>query len=109
MTKRKRKGSDMARSSYDDTGALRTLSMEERRAIRAERMRRHRERVRQGIHLLRKRTTAESAQLKRQIMEVLRKDHPQSIRHVYYHMTNPRLPEPVEKTDQDMSKFKLAW
>ena len=40
------------------------------------------------------------AQLDRQILEVLTADHPQSVRHVYYRMTDPRLPEPVEKTDK---------
>lgn len=38
-------------------------------------------------------------QLDRQIIEVLQADHPQSVRHVFYRMTNPRLPEPVEKSD----------
>lgn len=37
--------------------------------------------------------------LDQQIIDVLREDHPQSIRHVYYRMTNPRLAEPVPKTD----------
>lgn len=35
-----------------------------------------------------------------QIIEVLRKDHPQSVRHVFYRMTDPRLQEPVEKSDR---------
>ena len=35
-----------------------------------------------------------------QIIEVLRADHPQSVRHVFYRMTDPRLPEPVEKSDR---------
>lgn len=47
----------------------------------------------------RKRTRAQTAQLEQQIMEVLEADHPQSIRHVFYHMTNPRLPEPVDKSE----------
>lgn len=34
------------------------------------------------------------------IVEVLRADHPQSVRHVFYRMTDPRLPEPVEKSDR---------
>jgi hypothetical protein len=38
--------------------------------------------------------------LDRQILDVLREDHPQSIRHVYYRMTDPRLAEPVPKTDK---------
>lgn len=35
-----------------------------------------------------------------QIIEVLREDHPQSVRHVFYRMTDPRLQEPVEKSDR---------
>lgn len=47
-----------------------------------------------------RRSKARIAQLDRQIIEVLAEDHPQSIRHVFYRMTNPRLPEPVEKSDK---------
>lgn len=47
-----------------------------------------------------RRTHARLDQLDRQIIEVLTDDHPQSVRHVYYQMTNPRLPEPVAKTDR---------
>jgi hypothetical protein len=47
----------------------------------------------------RRRTKAEVAQLERQILAVLEEDHPQSVRHVFYRMTNPRLEEPVPKTD----------
>ena len=46
-----------------------------------------------------RRTAAQVEQLEAQIYEVLIEDRPQSIRHIYYRMTNPRLPEPVEKTD----------
>lgn len=35
-----------------------------------------------------------------QIIAVLREDHPQSVRHVFYRMTDPRLAEPVEKSDR---------
>jgi len=48
----------------------------------------------------RERRTKERMQLlDAQIIDVLREDHPQSIRHVYYRMTNPRLAEPAPKTD----------
>lgn len=47
-----------------------------------------------------RRTAAEIDQLDRQIIEVLEEDHPQSVRHVFYRMTNPRLAEPVEKSDR---------
>ncbi len=35
-----------------------------------------------------------------QIVAVLREDHPQSVRHVFYRMTDPRLAEFVEKSDR---------
>jgi len=47
-----------------------------------------------------RRTAAQVAQLDKQIIDVLRQDHPQSVRHVFYRMTDPRLPEPVEKSDR---------
>lgn len=45
-----------------------------------------------------RRTDAQTAQLDEQIIAVLKEDHPQSVRHVFYRMTDPRLPEPVEKS-----------
>ena len=47
-----------------------------------------------------RRTRVEVEQLDRQIFEALERDHPQSVRHVFYLMTDPRLPEPVEKSDK---------
>lgn len=47
-----------------------------------------------------RRTKAQVDQLDAQIMDVLTEDHPQSVRHVFYRMTNPRLPEPVKKSDR---------
>jgi len=47
-----------------------------------------------------RRSKLEIEQLDAQIIDVLREDHPQSVRHVFYRMTNPRLREPVEKTDR---------
>jgi hypothetical protein len=47
-----------------------------------------------------RRTNARIDQLDEQIFGVLREDHPQSVRHIFYRMTNPRLPEPVEKSDR---------
>jgi hypothetical protein len=47
----------------------------------------------------RRRTIAELEQLDAQILEVLELDNPQSVRHVYYRMTDPRLAVPVEKTE----------
>jgi hypothetical protein len=47
-----------------------------------------------------RRTNDQIAQLQDQIYEVLSADQPQSVRHVFYRMTDPRLPEPVEKSDK---------
>jgi hypothetical protein len=47
-----------------------------------------------------RRTSARIEQLDSQILAVLREDHPQSVRHCFYRMTDPRLPEPVEKTER---------
>ncbi len=47
-----------------------------------------------------RRTKAQVEQLDRQILAVLAEDHPQSVRHVFYRMTDPRLAEPVEKSDR---------
>jgi hypothetical protein len=49
---------------------------------------------------LQRRTRSQVEQLDRQIIEVLTEDHPQSVRHVFYRMTNPRLAEPVDKSDR---------
>jgi len=46
-----------------------------------------------------RRTNTQLDQLDKQIIEVLSEDHPQSVRHVFYRMTDPRLPESVEKSD----------
>lgn len=42
---------------------------------------------------------SEVEQLERQIYQVLSEDHPQSVRHVFYRMTDPRLPVTVDKTE----------
>jgi hypothetical protein len=47
-----------------------------------------------------RRTKAQIEQLDGQILAVLMEDHPQSVRHVFYRMKDPRLPEPVEKSDR---------
>ncbi len=47
-----------------------------------------------------RRTREQVDQLDQQILDVLAEDHPQSVRHVFYRMTDPRLPEPVEKSDR---------
>jgi len=48
----------------------------------------------------RRRNQAQIEQLDRQIVAVLAADHPQSVRHAFYRMTDPTLPEPVEKSDR---------
>jgi hypothetical protein len=47
-----------------------------------------------------RRTKAQVEQLDEQIIDVLVEDNPQSVRHVFYRMTDPRLSEPVEKSDR---------
>ena len=47
-----------------------------------------------------RRTRAEIDQLDRQIIEALEQVGQQSVRHIFYLMTNPRLPEPVEKSER---------
>jgi hypothetical protein len=46
-----------------------------------------------------RRSQEQCEQLNSQIIAVLNEDHPQSVRHVFYRMTDPRLAEPVEKTE----------
>ena len=46
-----------------------------------------------------RRTREQVEQLEREVMDVLALDHPQSVRHVFYRLTDPRLPEPVAKTE----------
>jgi hypothetical protein len=45
------------------------------------------------------RTKAELEQLDKQMLQILVADHPQSVRHMFYRMTDPTLPEYVPKTD----------
>lgn len=52
-----------------------------------------------GLIKRRRRTKAEIGELRYQIHNALWMDHPQSVRHVFYCMTDPRLAEPVEKTE----------
>ena len=54
----------------------------------------------------RRRTADQVRRLHDQIISVLAEDHPQSVRHVFYRMTNPRLPEPVDKTDQGYNQVQ---
>ena len=49
---------------------------------------------------------ADLAQLDRQIVDALDKSRPQSVRHVFYLMTNPRLPRPVDKTEQGYKRVQ---
>ena len=54
-----------------------------------------------------RRTGEETAQLEAQIYAVLATDHPQSVRHVFYRMTDPRLPVFVEKSDHGYKQVQL--
>ena len=49
-------------------------------------------------------TKAQLEQLDVQIIDVLERDHPQSVRHAFYRATNPRLPVPVPKTERGYRK-----
>ena len=44
-------------------------------------------------------TKLQQATLDDQILDVLGEDHPQSVRHCFYRLTDPRLAEPVPKTE----------
>ena len=50
-------------------------------------------------HKRRRRSNSQIADLRSAILDVLRADHPQSVRHVYYRLTDPRLNCAVEKTE----------
>ncbi len=52
------------------------------------------------VKIRNRRTSAEITQLEQQLYEVLEADHPQSVRHVFYRMTDPRLPVFAEKSEQ---------
>jgi hypothetical protein len=45
-------------------------------------------------------TRAQIEQLEAQILAEVKADNPQSVRHIYYRMTDPRLPEAVEKSQR---------
>ena len=53
-----------------------------------------------------RRTKAQVEQLEEQIYDVLAEDHPQSVRHVFYRMTDPRLREPVEKSEHGYAQVQ---
>ena len=55
-----------------------------------------------------RRTRDRVAQLDRQIAEVLRVDHPQSVRHAFYRMADPRLLEPVGESDAVIGMSRIA-
>ena len=44
--------------------------------------------------------------LDNQIVAVLKVDHPQSVRHVFYRMTDPRLAEPVDKSESGYQRVQ---
>ena len=50
--------------------------------------------------MAKRRTKAEIEQFEKQIYEALLDDNPQSVRHVFYRMTDPRKPVPAEKSDR---------
>ncbi len=61
----------------------------------------------EGVYNVKKRLKkAELAMLDKEIVEVLRADHPQSVRHVFYRMTDPRLVVPVPKNEHGYQKVQ---
>ena len=54
----------------------------------------------------RRSTRAEQAALDDQILAVLQADHPQSVRHVFYCMTDPRLAVPVDKSERGYQRVQ---
>ena len=54
----------------------------------------------------RRRTRAQIEVLDYQIFQALAADYPQSVRHVFYLMTNPRLREPVEKSERGYNQVQ---
>ena len=54
----------------------------------------------------RRSTQRELATLDKQIVDVLAADHPQSVRHVFYRMTDPRLVGPVPKSQKGYEKVQ---
>ncbi|MEL6477732.1 MAG: hypothetical protein AAFR17_10430 [Pseudomonadota bacterium] len=42
--------------------------------------------------------------LEEQILDILSDDHPQSVRHVFYRLTDPDLAVPIEKNDNGYRK-----
>lgn len=53
-----------------------------------------------------RRSKARIEVLDAQILAEVHADHPQSVRHVFYRMTNPRLAEPVEKSERG---YRRSW
>ena len=56
----------------------------------------------------RRRTREQIETLQAQIFNVLKDGHPQSVRHVFYRMTDPNLTEPVAKESEQQSLLELA-
>jgi hypothetical protein len=61
---------------------------------------------RAGLLKRKRRTKAQLEQLDNQIYAALKNDHPQSVRHIYYLMTDPRLLECVPKTDEGYNQVQ---
>ncbi|HEX9595419.1 MAG TPA: hypothetical protein VF982_00950 [Anaerolineales bacterium] len=52
-------------------------------------------------------TKGEVEQLEYQVYDILAEDHPQSIRHVFYRLTDPRLPISVEKSEAGYRQVQI--
>lgn len=53
-----------------------------------------------------RRTRAEVEQLEAQVVDILREDHPASVRHTFYRLTDPRLPVHVQKTEHGYAQVQ---
>jgi len=63
--------------------------------------------IKQPSPIKRKRRTQEQIQqLEAQIYAVLDEDNPQSVRHVFYRMTDPRLPVSIEKSERGYKQIQ---
>ena len=53
-----------------------------------------------------RKTPAEVRQLENEILEILESDHPQSVWHVFYRLTNPRLEVSIDKSERGYAQVQ---
>ena len=52
-----------------------------------------------------RRTRKQIEFLERHILEIFEQDHPQSVRHLYYRLLDPRMDEPLAKTEREYNNL----